>query len=402
MKDIFKKEIARVFSDKKMIFSLFILPAVIMLGMSLLMGSLFSNMESDIEEYIPSVYVQNAPEGLQDVVLQSGYGETAKIVYLAGDTDVARIKEEVKEGATDLLVVFDKEFLSKAENYKNAGDPIPAVTMVFNSSRNYSTMARNSFGSTVLGAMETSLLQNRFGNLDLLTVFATEDEVIVNEKKAGGEMLSMMLPYFIVFLLFAGSMGICMDAIAGEKERGTMASMLLSPVKRSSIVFGKIFGLAVLSGLSSVVYAVSTIIAMPKMFGSLGGEMSMSVSFTPLQMVELFAIMISLVLLYVAGICLLSSFAKNAKEASTYVMPLYMVVLVLGILTMFSSFGGEIATAKYAIPIYGSAISIQAIVMNELSLLEFGVSVGSNILVMIIAVVAVVKVFNNEKIMMNA
>ncbi len=75
-----------------------------------------------------------------------------------------------------------------------------------------------------------------------LTVFTVNsdnpDMVIQDEQKAGGKALGMMLPYFVTILLFAGAMGLGTDMVAGEKERGTMASMLVAPIKRSSIVLG--------------------------------------------------------------------------------------------------------------------------------------------------------------------
>ena len=81
--------------------------------------------------------------------------------------------------------------------------------------------------------------------MDGLTVFTVNsdnpDMVIQDEEKAGGKVLGMMLPYFVTILLFAGAMGIGTDMVAGEKERGTMASLLVSPIKRSSIVLGKVF-----------------------------------------------------------------------------------------------------------------------------------------------------------------
>ena len=407
MKDIFKKEIFRVFSDKKMIFSLFILPAVLMFGIYGLMGMLVKGMVSDVEEHVSTVYVQNAPDGFATLAGQNGYADTAEITYLNADASaekLAEIKDEILAGGVDLFVIFDKEFLAKAGAYTNAGDPIPSVTVFYNSTQNYSSAARGNFNNMILAPLQTSLLQSRFGNLDLLTVFDTKEELIVNEDKANGEFLAMMLPYLITFLLFASAMGLCVDAIAGEKERGTMASMLLSPVKRSSIVFGKLFGLSVLSSLSSIVYAVSMIFAMPMMMGGMEEEagLPMNISLSPLQMVELLAVMVSLILLYVAALCLVSVFAKNAKEANAYVMPLYMIVLVLGITTMFSAGGSAPSQATYAIPVYGTALSIQGIVTNELSLMQFGCSVLGNIVCTLIIVAAVVKVFNNEKIMLNA
>lgn len=404
MKDIFKKEIARVFSDKKMIFSLFILPAIIMVGIYSLMGVLMDNMVSDIEEHIGYVYVQNAPEGFEELAAQTGYDKAANINYLAADVSaeqIAQIKSDVLNGTVDLLVTFEDGFMEKAMAYQNAGDPIPSVNMAYNSTLNYSSAAYSVFGGMILDVMESSLLQSRFGNMDLLTVFHTESEVIVNEDKANGQMLSMMLPYMVVMLVFAGAMGLVTDAIAGEKERGTMANMLLSPIKRSSIVFGKLFGLSVLSVMSSLVYAVSMIFAMPMMSKTMGGGAG-DVSFSALQIVELIGIIVTMVLFNVSALCLISVFAKNAKEANAYVMPLYMAVIILGMLTMFNTGGAAPAVTSYAIPIYGSSLAIQAIATNELTLVQFGLSAGVNLVLMIAMVVAVSKVFNNEKVMLNA
>ncbi len=404
MKDIFKKEIARVFGDKKMIFSLFVLPAILMFGIYGLMGMLMNNMMTDVEEHVSIVYVQNAPEGMEALAEQNSYNQYANVTYLAADAEVEQIRDDILNGTTDLLVVFEDEFMEKAENYKEAGDPIPSVKVAYNSTLNYSNAAKSMFDALILDTMETTLLQNRFGNLDLLTVFATEDELIINENKANGEFISSMLPYLIVMLLFAGAMGLVVDAVAGEKERGTMANMLLSPIKRSSIVGGKLFGLSVLSVLSALVYAVSIIIAMPMMMGSLGeaSGLGMSISFSPVQILELLGIIITLVLFNVSALFLASSFARNAKEANAYVMPIYMLVIGLGMLTMFNVGGTAPATTTYAIPIYGSSIAIQALVANELTLVQFGMSVGANLICTIVMVVAISKIFNNEKIMLNA
>ena len=402
MKNIFKKELMRVFSDKKMIFSLFILPAIVMVGLYSLLGTMTDKMETDIEEHISITYIQNAPEGFEELAAQTGYDVAAEIKYLAEDVsaeEVQQIKDDILNGGADLLVVFDKEFLAKAAAYQNAGDPVPSVKLGYNSTMNYSSAARSMFGAMILDVYESNLLQNRFGNLELLTVFTSEDELIVNEDKANGLMLASMLPYFIIMMLFAGAMGLVVDAIAGEKERGTMATMLLSPVKRSSIVFGKLFGLSVLSALSSVVYAASMIVAMPMMMGDLGmGE----VSFSLLQIVELVGVMVSLVLFNVCILCLMSVFAKNVKEANAYVTPVYMVVIVLGMLTMFNIGGTAPSTTTYAIPVYGSSLAIQAIASNELTLAQFGLSMGGNILCVLVMVVGITKAFNNEKIMLNA
>lgn len=402
MKNVFKKELVRVLGDKKMIFSMFILPAILVIGLYALMGQLMKSMTSDVEKHKSTVFIQNAPEvwgNLQSTVV---FAENAEITYLKDGDDLTEIKDNILSGANDLLVVFEKDFMKKFRDYQNAGDAIPKVTVYCNPTENYSAAAGNKFMSMVLPDLQNLLLQERFHDLDKLNVFKMEEEPIQNEDKANGQMLAMMLPYLITFMLFSSAMGLCVDAVAGEKERGTMASMLITPVKRSGIIFGKIFALSVLSLISSAIYAGSMIIAMPSAFGGLEeAGVSMNVSFSPLQIVELFALMASLVFIYVAILCFLSALAKTMKEAQAYVMPVYMIVLVAGMMTMFNN-GMKTPQINYAIPVYGTALSIQGIMTNELTLIQFGLSALSNVVCSLIFVALVVRAFNSEKIMLNA
>ena len=402
---IIKKELARVFGDKKMIFSLFILPAVLVIGIYGLMGMMVEGMSQDIEEHIPSVYIVNAPENAKQVAAMTGFEEAANVQWL-DSLDAERkqqLETEILEGTTELLVTFEDSFEETIAAYQQAGDKIPAVTIYYNTTGNYSAPARSMFKGMVLDVYKEMLLGERLGNLELLTIYQEDSVVIMDEDKANGEMLAMMVPYLITMLLFAGAMSLCVDAITGEKERGTMASMLLTPIKRKELAIGKLTALSILSAISAVVYAVSMVVAMPAMMGSLadGAEMEMSVNFSVVQIVELLVIMLTLVYLYVALVSLVSVVAKSAKEASSYVSPLYMLVLVLGMITMFQG-GQEKADALFAIPIYGSALAIQNIMTNELTLVQFGLTTVGNLLLAAVLTFAITKAFNSEKIMFNA
>ena len=128
----------------------------------------------------------------------------------------------------------------------------------------------------VLESYRQSLLAQRVDDMEELTVFTVNsdnpDMILQDKEKAGGKVLGMLLPYFVTILLFAGAMGIGTDMIAGEKERGTLASLLVSPVKRSSIVLGKVFALMIISGATSVVYVAAMVAFMPQMMGGLSSE----------------------------------------------------------------------------------------------------------------------------------
>ena len=156
------------------------------------------------------------------------------------------------------------------------GAPTPQVKTYYNPSEDYSRAAYDTISNGVLESYRQLLLSDRVEDMEGLTVFTVNSDnpemVIQDEEKASGKVLGMMLPYFVTILLFAGAMGIGTDMVAGEKERGTMASLLVSPIKRSSIVLGKVFSLMIISGVSSVVYVGAMVAFMPQMMSGQWAE----------------------------------------------------------------------------------------------------------------------------------
>ncbi|WP_330413625.1 ABC transporter permease [Coprococcus sp. AF21-14LB] len=269
IREIFRKEIARVVKDKKMLFSVFLLPALLMVGLMMLIGNLQKNMMADIDNHIPVIYAERFPESFQKFLETGGY--TYDLRAMESETVV---KDELTSGQADLWLQFPENFEESIASYQK-GDEIPQIKVYYNPSEEYSMSAFREVTGTVLESYRQTLLAGRVGDLEQLMIFTVNtdnpDMIVQDEKKANGKELGMMLPYFITILLFAGAMGIGTDMIAGEKERGTMASLLVSPVKRSSIVLGKVFALMIISGISSLIYVAVMVISMPLMSGTLSG-----------------------------------------------------------------------------------------------------------------------------------
>ncbi len=401
-KIIFKKELRRIFQDKKMIFSLFILPGIIIIGMYSLIGVMMNQMVKDIKKHESVVYIQNMPKEYENLLNSSGFLEGSKITFLTKESSVKDYENKILEESIDLFVYFEDNFNNSVAAYEKSGDTIPKVTLYYNTAGKYSTEAEVKFRTLVLEPLQQQLLANRLGNLEILQVFQISEQIIVDEDKQNGQFLAMLLPYMITFMLFVGAMSLGVDAITGEKERGTMAKLLLTPIKRSEIVLGKLSSLAVLSSISAVVYAVSMIISMPMMAGDLGSQgVSAGVRFEAAQIAALFVTMIVMVYLYVGLVALVSVFAKTAKEASSYISPLYIIIIVAGMLTMYQG-GIEKPLYQYAIPVYGNSLAIQNIMTNELTLAQFSISGCSTLILAIFVTIAIAKAFNNEKIMFNA
>lgn len=400
IKQIFGKEMARILKDRKMVFSVFLLPVIIMVVILSIVSNLAERMEEDLAEHKSIVYVQNEPESFQGFLEAGKYSYDLRTVEDSKQRNQA--EDEILQGTADLIIEFPENFDSMIRAYE-PGDEIPQIKTYYNPSEDYSLQAYQEISGGTLEAYRQMLLAGRMGNAEATTVFTVNSDnarmEIQDEDKASGKAVGMMLPYFITVLLFAGAMGIGADMIAGEKERGTMASLLVAPVKRTSIVLGKVFALMVVSGISSLIYVAVMVVCMPLMMKSmtgLDGE-GFSLQMNAEQIVMLALLLVSIAFLYAAIVALISVFAKTTKEATSYIMPVYMIVLVIGLLTMFQT--GTPAPSKYCIPIYNSALALQGILSQEVTVTQYAVTLAETLLMGGILTACVARAFKSEKVM---
>lgn len=351
-------------------------------------------MENDVKSHAPIVYLQSAPEGVEQYL--KAYNEKMDLRTM---DDEQKVTEEIRDGSADLWIAFPQDFLEQIEVYKT-GDEIPQIKVYYNPSEEYSQAAYEGVAGGCLEVYRQALLSERVGDMQSLTVFTVNsdnpDMVIQDEQKAGGKALGMMLPYFVTILLFAGAMGLGTDMVAGEKERGTMASMLVAPIKRSSIVLGKVFALMIISGISSVVYVAVMVGFLPQMMGAYGSE-GLGLSLEVGQVLMMAFLLIAIAFLYSGIIVLISVFAKDTKEASSYIMPVYMLILILGIATMFTT--QNIENWYYAVPVFNTALALQGILTGDVSVMQYAVTLAETLILGMILITVIAKAFESEKVM---
>ena len=396
IKSIIQKELHRVFSDRKLIVSLFFLPVILTVGIMFLATKMGTMKENEIDEHTPIVYIQNEPAGFQDLIKECQVD--AQIIQISSDEEVQEARKKIIDGDAELLYVFENGFVEQIADYQSA-DKMPVVQEYFNSSEDYSSAAQAKF-SAVMNKMQHDILVKRFGSDNAFTAFQVETNTIMDQEKATGQILGQLLPYFVSILMFASAMGLAIDAIAGEKERGTMATMLLTPAKRRDIALGKIISLIILSGISSLIYIVVMVAAFPTIFDSESMK-GLSIHLSGVQIAELIVLLLAMVFMYIAFIALVSIAAKDVKTASSYVSPMYILVLVVGMISMF---GGTDEPEKYMylVPLYGNSIAIKNIMMNQIGLAEYLMNLGITIVIAALLVAGVTKAFNSEKVMFNA
>jgi len=354
------------------------------------MGSMLASTFAPDEDHSPRVYIVNAPDSITQKAKAAG------IVILpitAGEVENAKLNIINKEA--DLIMMFPPNFDALVEAYdvRTSPEPAPNIEIYFISTEPNSHAAY--FQITTMLDIYESTLANKFDinrgvyDADL----ATADEITAN-------MISSIMPMLLFIFLYSGCMGLALESITGEKERGTLATLLVSPLKRSELAVGKILSLVVLSFLSGSVTAVATILSLPNLMGA-GGEGVVDVGIYSVTDYTLLAFVIfSTLLIMVALISIVSAFAKTIKEAGQAAMPLMIVIMLIGVSGMFGG-GTPAEPVYYLIPLYGSVQSMSGIFSRDYQILNILISCFSSIVYACLGGFVLTKMFNSEKIMFS-
>ena len=160
----------------------------------------------------------------------------------------------------------------------------------------------------------------------LVTPFAVQRENVAPPEKVGGNAIGGLVPYLIIMLCFTGAVYPAIDLTAGEKERGTMETLLCSPVARVDIVLGKF--LMVLTGsLCAMIFSLGSMALTLALAGTALGAGGLP-SISLLGVAGVLAMVVPAAVFFSALLLTIALFAKSSKEAQTYLAPLAFVVLL--------------------------------------------------------------------------
>ena len=320
---IMKKEFARFFGDKRMVFTTVLLPGLMIYIMYSFMGSAITDQFTSAEDHVYAIHTVNLPDSLSALKSHESVALTEESAE-----SVEALKEEIEAQETELLVIFPENFDAEVAAYDSL-TAAPAVEIYYNSVFTESGEAY-SMVSQMLEQYEASLANKFDVNADAEKRFD-----LATERDMTGQFFSMLLPMLLMSFLFSACVAIAPESIAGEKERGTIATLLVTPIKRSELALGKILSLSAIGLLGGVSSFLGTMLAIPKMMGGVadGGMNAAVYSGTDYLMTLL--VILSTVLLIIGVISILSGMAKSVKEAGTWATPLMIIVMVVGITSMF-------------------------------------------------------------------
>ena len=381
---ILKKELRRFFTDKRMLLSLF-LPGILIFIIYTAMGSVFSNFFNPSDDYNYIVYIDNPVEEFNVINTSSPYKIEIKNFNNLSNEEKENYKNDIKNEKIDLLICFESDFYNKLNNGEK-----PNVEIYYLSTSTASSTIYNYYFQTLNNNSMTInynyfVNQNSDINYDLST---DEDKSKV--------IITMVLPFILVIMLFTGCMNVTTESIAGEKERGTIATLLVTPVKRSEIALGKILSLSITSIVSSISSFLGLALSLPKLLQGTG-DITLSM-YGISTYIYVLLIIIVITILFTTLLSIVSCFSKSIKEANQYATPLMFLIMAISGSTYFISNNNWYL---YLIPIFNSINCLSEIFSLNFNLINFLITIISNIVYISLGVFVVTKMFDNEKVMFN-
>ena len=389
---IIKKEFARFFGDRQLLFTTVIMPGLLIYIIYSFMGMGMKKMANEGANEDVILQVENLPESMLPILKEIPNTTLMPMPLLEDD-----VKNLENKDLDVVLMRFPEAFDEKVAAFDpQSGMAAPNVEIYYNSANNASSRVYHIVEAS-LSAYEDQL-SNRF---DINRADSEEAQFdMANKDDVLGSILSKLIPMLILMMLFSGVMAIAPSSIAGEKERGTIATLLVTPLKRNELALGKVVslsGIALLSGISSF---VGIVLSLPKMIQADETGIELGLNYTSADYTVLLLIILSSVLIMASAVSLLSALAKDVKNAGTMITPFMLVVMFCGLTPMFQSGTPESLTA-YLIPFYNSIQVMTAVFAHEMRWMPVIVTLAANVVYTGFAVWGLTRMFNSEKVMFS-
>lgn len=418
MLNIINKELGKVFKNPKLVFSTLLLPGILIFAMYSFMGSSIRGEGNKIKDYEYKLVQVGDSSAFTSVLEQVGQtGDALKIEVIPFDTFVkstefdsysfASVDEwlkEVKNDSSSLktyinkniedkkitgVIYIDKKFDEALHPSLNVEKSVE-ISILKTSSNQYS-QALASYVNTILDTVGKTYQQ-------ITPIFAFDTLDLTPADSQANSTLAMLIPMLLITFIFAGALSISCDAIAGEKERGTISTLLMAPIKKDEILLGKIISMIILTIVSSIVSFLGMALSLIKNGAVFGLSDGLKLSYGPSTYIELFMLILLATLFAVSLFLIASTIAKDTREANMYAMPFYIVAIISGVLAMFN-FDVPQSIFPYFIPVYNIILGMKGVLMCKLSLVNFFVITLSTIIYFVIILQIVKKLFHSEKIM---
>lgn len=285
---IAQKELIRFFSDKRMIFVVLIFPALTLFLMYNLLGDVFNSNGGNEKA---TILVYNIPDNFQDSFKKAGF----KVEKTNVPLDSGEISDELDKEEYEIYIDFKnnkKDENSFQDVYSKSN--MLEISIYYDSSK---TLSLNSYNRIY------SLIQEIEDSVFNIFEVNGDSSISYDISKVDDttELITSILPMLLVMLAFSSSMSLSTESIAGEKERGTLATIFVTPIKKVDVAFGKIFALSIISTISVLISTTTAVLSLSNITDSdvkindYGWQLYILIFFVMLVTIHLFIVILLII-----------------------------------------------------------------------------------------------------------
>ncbi len=387
VRTVYLKELLEALRDRRTLLVTVLFPAVIMPAATLGIPYLEQRQQRQLRTSIPSVAIVGEASALVHLAY------TTKLIRPVRTPDPVRALRERR-----VLAVLRAPAGMEATL---ARDKQVHVMIQFDASDSESIAARQKVVDLISRYTEQvvarRLLARHINPIDLLPVVLDERNV-ASERQISGLLLAGLLPFFIAMWAVVGGMSVAVDLAAGEKERGTLESLLVTPPSREAIVVGKF--LAVITASMGAVMIVITTMMISLHWGypyllhsttKLDVSLPLGTAVVLLGVALLFSALVSAIQLAV------SIYARSPREAQQYVTPLYFAIVMPALAVQYISEWQSTAWV-YLTPVLNTFFSFRELLLGTVNWSHVALTAVSCVFYAMVVLEVAVVLFGRESV----
>ncbi len=374
--NIFRKEVRELFRDKKSLSMMLIIPVfipLIILGMSALFES---QANKDVTEYNRIGFAYEMSQAEKSIA------ETMDIDVVKGNEK--ELEKKFADGDIDLYVARD------GKSYIINGDSSDTST--------YSAKLMESYYNTYKEYLQQDFLRENNIDADQMMNIITVEERFADEDNFFAGYIKNYAFLFIIMAITVSATYPSTDTTAGERERGTLETLLTFPIKSRDIIIGKFLGVtisAIVTGVISLILSIISLAAAKNIFSIYKGVDTM---YSPVSIV--FAVIVIVAFsFFISGLCIaIASKSKTFKEAQSALTPLTFISLFPGMIAFMIGVTGTPLIS--IIPFLNYVVLFTDINNGDISLLNITLMFVSTIVYISIVLVYIIKQYKSEKVLL--
>jgi len=325
---IFKKELTDVLRDKRTLFFMIVIPVIVM--PLIFIGSIkfqeYQSKKSDEKVLNIGLINKTSDSQIRDYLLDQ------KGVYLVEDIDLDSLELGIKNDSLQGGLYIHKNFINDI-----SANAMGKVEVYYKSS-DLMSKAKNRIYNA-LDIYKNEVVSERLSefNVDkgLLEPLDIINKDMSTKKETIGKAVGGLIPYMLVIFIFLGAMYPAIDLGAGEKERGSLETLLSSPATKFEITVGKLMVVS-LAGMVSGLISVVGISAPFYFLGNIPDQIKSTVLeiISPFIIVSVIILMIPIAIFFASMLLSISFYARSFKEAQSLMGPLNIIIIVPLMLTL--------------------------------------------------------------------